>query len=268
MALTVQGVDGKTRQLTVPAENDAKAIDCTDTFARSRAIYAEAKVRPDGVAVIRLPSFYPFDKQLPQNPTQADLDAFVAAYQAEIQKVFDTVKTAPGIVWDARNNTGGITTVGLAIVGGFPTARSTQLSYCRTRTAGSSPPAFDTERYAVYGVTPGGPFAYGGKVTVITDGLGYSAGDYFPRAVAKASNVKVIGSASAGAYGGGSNPIELAGPPSLTAIADPTACFDAATNQPLEAAPLPPTIAVELDPKDLAAGKDTILERAVLELGL
>ena len=49
---------------------------------------------------------------------------------------------------------------------------------------------------------------------------------------------------------------------------DPTACFDGATNKPLEGAPRPPKVAVEYDAKDLAAGKDTIVERAVVELGL
>jgi hypothetical protein len=266
--LRVRRPDGATREVTVPAEKDIGSTDCTDPFARERQIYAEAKVRPDGVAVIRLPSFYPFDKQLPPNPTQADFDAFTAAYQDEIQKVFDTVKTAPGIVWDIRGNTGGITKVGLAIISGFTTARKTAVSYCRTRTTGSSPPAYDAARYAIYGVDPGGPFAYAGKVAVVSDGLAFSAGDYFPFAVAKSSDVPVVGSASAGAFGGGNGPIALDGPPRLSANYDPTACFDGVTDKPLEGAPLPPKVAVEYDAKDLAAGKDTIVERAVAELGL
>ncbi len=268
MKLSVRGLDGATRDVTVPAERDAATTDCTDPFARDRRIYAEATVRPDGVAVIRLPSFFPFDKAVPTSGTQADFDALIAAYQAEIKKVFETVKTAPGIVWDARGNTGGITSVGLAIVSGFGTARKTAISYCRTRTKGSSPPAYDTDRYALYGIDPGGPFAYAGKVAVVTDGLAYSAGDYFPFAAARGSSAPVVGSASAGAYGGGRAPIELDGPPQLSANYDPTACFDAASDKPLEGAPLPPKVAVEYDPKDLAAGKDTIVERAVLELGL
>jgi hypothetical protein len=266
--LTVVGTDGARRDVTVPAEADAKDTDCTDPFARDRAIYAEATVRSDGVAVIRLPSFYPFDKSLPDNPTQAEFDAFVGAYQGEVKKVFDTVKSAPGIVWDTRGNTGGITNVGLAIVGGFASARKTAVSYCRTRIAGSSPPSFELARYAIYGVEPGGPFAYAGKVAVVTDGLAYSAGDYFPLAVAKASDAPVVGSASAGAYGGGRSPIAVDGPPKLSANFDPTACFDAVTNKPLEGAPLPPKVAIEYDAKDLASGKDTIVERAVKELGL
>ncbi|MDB5217753.1 MAG: Peptidase family, partial [Myxococcaceae bacterium] len=250
--LAVRAADGTTRDLVIPADADAQRTDCTDPFSRNRQIYAEAKVRADGVAVIRLPSFYPFDKQLPANPTQADFDAFTASYQAEIQKVFDSVKTAPAIIWDARGNTGGITSVGLAIVNGFPSAKTADISYCRTRIAGSSPIAYDAQRYAPYAIAPGGPFAYSGKVAVVTDGLAYSAGDYFPFAVAKGSAVPIIGSASAGAYGGGRSPITIHGPPPMNANFDPTACFDAATDLPLEGSPLPPTVAVEYDVADLA----------------
>lgn len=265
--LSVRAPDGATREVTVPAESDARATDCTDPFSRNRAVYAEATTRPDGVAVIRLPSFFPFDKAVPQNPTQAEFDAFAADYQAEIVKVFDSVKTAPAIIWDARGNSGGITKVGLAIVSGFASAKTTRISYCRTRSPGSSPPSFEQDRYAIYDVAPGGPFAYAGKVAVVSDGLAYSAGDYFPFAAAKASSAPVVGSSSAGAFGGGNGPIELDGPPKLVANYDPTACFDGATNKPLEGNPPPPTVGVEYDAADLVAGKDTILERAVKELG-
>lgn len=253
-------------EVTVPTEADAQATDCTDPFGRSRAVYAEAKVRPDGVAVIRLPSFFPYDKAFPT--TQAEADALIAAYQAEVLKVFESVKSAPGIVWDARGNTGGITSVGLAIVNGFPSAKAKSISYCRARTPGTTPVAYDTFRYAEYAITPGGPFAYGGKVAVVTDGLAYSAGDYFPFAALKGSSVPVIGSATAGAYGASGATIDVAGPPKLVTNFDPNGCFDAATNANLEASPPAPTLPVEYEPADLAAGKDTVLEAAVKSLGL
>src|SRR5262249_31110523 len=106
MKLTVVAPSGEKREVVVPADSDAESTDCTAPFGRDREIYAEAKRRPDGVAVIRLPSFYPFDKRPPPNATQADFDAFAAAYQSEVQKVFDSVKDAPAIIWDARGNTG------------------------------------------------------------------------------------------------------------------------------------------------------------------
>ncbi len=267
MVLSVRAPSGALRDVIVPDQSDAKATDCTDPFARQRRIYAEATTRPDGVAVIRLPSFFPFDKTLPANATDAQVQAYVEAYRARIVKVFETVKMAPAIIWDARGNTGGFTPVGLSIVAGFSTARATALSYCKSRSFGSSPPSFLPDMYANYDVTPGGPFAYAGKVAIVTDGLAYSAGDYFPLAALKASDAPVIGTASAGAYGGGNGPIELAGPPALTCNYDPTACFDAVTHTPLEGAPPAPTVAIDYDPSDLAAGKDTLIERAVKELG-
>lgn len=264
--LTVKAPSGATREVTVPTGADAQLTDCTDPFGRNRDFYAEAKVRPDGVAVIRLPSFFPFDKAFPS--TQAEVDKLVADYQAEIVKVFETVKTAPGIVWDARGNTGGITTVGLAIVSGFASAKTKTISYCRSRDEGSSPPTFTSSKYAEYSITPGGPFAYAGKVAVVTDGLAYSAGDYFPFAALRGSDAPVVGSSSAGAYGSAGPTFDVAGPPKLVSNYDPSACFDAATNAHLEASPPAPTLAVEYDPADLAAGKDTVLEAAVKALAL
>lgn len=264
--LTVKAPSGATREVTVPKDADAQLTDCTDPFARSRELYAEAKVRPDGVAVIRLPSFFPYDKAFPS--TQSEVDTLIAEYQAEIVKVFETVKTAPGIVWDARGNTGGITKVGLAIVSGFASAKAKSISYCRARDAGTSPPTYGFSKYAEYAITPGGPFAYAGKVAVVTDGLAYSAGDYFPFAALKGSDAPVVGSSSAGAYGASGPTIDVDGPPKLVTNYDPNACFDAVTNAHLEASPPAPTVPVEYDPADLAAGKDTVLEAAVKALAL
>lgn len=264
MKLTVRSPSGTTRELVVPAEPDAEETDCREVFHRSISLYADASIRPDGVAVIRLPNFLPFDKAPPT--TEAGFASYEADYQAKLVAIFDTVKHAPAIIWDARGNEGGITPVGLAIVAGFSSARATELSYCQTRVAGSSPPSFDGPRYASYVVAPGGPFSYAGKVAIVTDGLAYSAGDYFPFAASQASNVAVVGSPTAGAFGGGAGPISIPGPPSLGATFDPTGCFRASDGAPLEASPPSPRVGVEYDPKDLAAGIDTVLERAVVEL--
>lgn len=268
MALTVRAPDGSSREVVVPDQADGAELACGDPFARDRRVYAEAKRRPDGVAVIRLPSFFPYDKQFPTTGSQTELETFVAEYRTALAAIFDTVKDAPGIVWDARGNTGGITPVGLAIVGGFKSARATSLSYCKSREPASSPPSYLSETYAPYEITPGGPFAYAGKVAVVTDGLAYSAGDYFPLAVLRASDVPVVGTATAGAFGGGRVDIPLNGPPKLSCNYDPTACFDANDDAFLEAAPPAPTIAVDYSPADLAAGRDTLIERAVQALGL
>jgi hypothetical protein len=267
-ALTVEGADGSKRDVVVPAESDTHWTSCTDPFLRSAQVYAEASVRPDGVAVIRLPSFTPWDKAWPDVTKPGALEAYVADYQAELVKVFDTVKSAPAIVWDVRGNTGGISTVGMAIVGGFPSARGAGVSYCQSRVPGSSPPAFGGPVYAEYSVTPGGPFAYAGKVAVVADGLTYSAGDYFVLATQATSDVPVIGSATAGAFGGGQHAVAIAGPPALSGTYDEAACFSAVPGAPLEGSPRPPTVRVDYAPSDLASGRDTLLEVAVARVRL
>jgi len=264
--LRVRTPEGKVHDVIVSDVEDTATTDCTDPFARNRWVYAETTIRSDGVAVIRLPSFFPFDKEFPTDPK--DFDAFIEAYQNEMVKIFEPAKSAKAIVWDARGNAGGITPVALAIIGGFPSARPTSVSYCRSRVVGSSPPSFDDYRYAIYEVTPGGPFSYSGKVAIVVDGLAYSAGDYFPFAALQASDAVVVGSPSAGAFGGGHGPIPLAGPPALEANFDPAACFDHASNGFLEANPASPTVEIEYDPADLAKGRDTLLERAIQQLEL
>jgi hypothetical protein len=263
--LTVRSPSGATREVMVPAESDSVPTSCYEVFGRSRALVAEATVRPDGVAVIRLPSFFPYDKPFPNTTDPDVIQQFIDEYQARVVAVFDTVKTAPGIIWDVRANGGGISKVGLAIVGGFTSARATSVSYCQYRQRSG---ALLPDRYAIYDVTVGGPFAYAGKVAVVSDGLAYSAGDYFPYAVVRASDAPLVGSGSAGAFGAAGGNLNVAGPPALTAVYDANRCFDATTNAPLEGSPSAPTISVDYDPADLAAGKDTLIERAVTALGL
>jgi C-terminal processing protease CtpA/Prc len=262
--LTVQPVrGGAPTTVEVPAGN-GEWISCQDALGRDLNFNAEATLRPDGIAVIRLPRFYPIDAMLPPNPTQQDYEEFIANFQAAILAEFDTVKQAPGLVWDARGNYGGISLVGLAIAGGMPSAAPTAISYCTSRIPQSEPPAFSDEPYAIYDVTPGGPFAYAGKVAVIVDGLDYSAADYFPYAIRKATATPLVGEASAGAYGGTGGLLELEGPPGMFFNYDVNRCVDADTNEPLEGTAVEPDLPLEYDPEDLAAGVDTLLEAAVL----
>lgn len=261
--LHVRAPDGTPRTVSVPASDPRNLVDCTDPFARNRRVNGEATTRPDGVAVVRIPSFLPYDRPFPTNPTDADLEAYVSAFRNAVAAEFAKVKDAGTIVWDARGNTGGITPVGLAIVGGFPSARAGALSYCKTRVPASDPPSFDAERYAEYAITTGGPFATHAKMAVLVDGLGYSAGDYFAYATARASDVPLVGTSTAGAFGGGFAPVTLAGPPELTATYDPTACFDARTDEALEGHPAAPSVAAAYDPGAVARGEDPLLEAAV-----
>ncbi|MBX3213321.1 MAG: hypothetical protein KF850_14895 [Labilithrix sp.] len=268
--ILVEAPDGATRAVKVP---DApltgalgSALSCQDPFSRSTAVPVESAIRPDGVGVIRLPGFLDPEQPFPTSPTEEAIATYRAAFEAKILAAFDAVKSAPAIVWDVRGNGGGLTMIGLAIASGFPGARAETISYCQARVPKSDPPAFDSLRYAEYALSPGGPFAYAGKVAVLIDGLDYSAADYFPLAVKARTNAIVVGAPTAGAYGATSKSQLFEGPPAFSVSVDVNRCATADDDAPLEGRGVAPHVAVGYDPKDLAAGKDTVLERAVAEL--
>lgn len=262
--LRVTRVDGGRETLSAP--EGGALISCQDPLGRDIGFDADAYLRPDGVGVIRLPRFFPLNHQLPTNPTQQDIDALIQAMRQPVIDAFEVVKDAPAIVWDARSNYGGITLVGLEIVGGMPGAQAMAISSCRARIEGSDPPAFSSFTYAEYAVAVGGAFAYAGEVAVLIDGLDYSAADYFPYAITRAApDTLLVGTPTAGAYGGAGPQISIDGPPAMFATIDPNRCAD--TNEsPLEGHAVEPDLLVEYDPQDLAAGIDTVMEAAVAAL--
>lgn len=267
--ITVEAPDGTRREVVVPAMSaavDSSFFDCQDPFGRNRRLAAEASLRPDGVAVIRVPGWVNGAEAFPTGADAAAFEAYKERFEVAIQAEFAKVKSAPAIVWDMRSNQGGLTQVGLDIVSGMPGAQSGEISYCNLRNAGSDPPTFDPTRYASYELTPGGRFTYGGKVAIITEGLNYSAADYFPLAVKMKTNALLVGAPTAGGFGAVSNTQTFAGPPSFNVSIDMNRCSTSADDQPLEGRSVAPHIAVGYDPKDLAANKDTVLERAAAEV--
>ena len=137
--------------LEVPLDGGSQFLSCQDPLGRAIDFDAKAELRPDGIAVIRLPRFYPIEGGPPPQ-TEAELEVFIAAFQAKVQAVFDQVKDAPGLIWDVRSNYGGITRVGLAIVAGMAGAKAGPLSSCRGRIPKSQPPKFYAQKYAEYEV--------------------------------------------------------------------------------------------------------------------
>lgn len=264
----IESPDGTKRTVTVPddALSSGAPLSCADPFSRDTSVAVEAEVRADGVGVIRLPSFIDPEQPFPENGTDEALVEYRAQFEAKILAAFEKVKKAPAIVWDIRGNGGGLTDVGLGFASGFPGARTEPLSYCEVRKPNTDPPEFDPFRYATYALTPGGAFAYSGKVAVLTDGLNYSAADYFSLAVKTRTNAILIGAPSAGAYGASSDSKVFDGPPAFSVGVDMNRCSSADDGQPLESQSVTPHVAAEYDPKDLATGKDTVLERAVMLL--
>ena len=264
MELRIERVDGTTETLVAP--EGGGVISCQDPLGRDIAFDADSYLRPDGVGVIRLPRFFPLNHPLPPNPTPADIDALIEAMRQPVIAAFEQVKSAPAIVWDARSNYGGITPVGLEIVGGMPSAQAMPISSCRARIEGSDPPAFSSFTYAEYAIAVGGAFAYTGEVAVLIDGLDYSAADYFPYAVTQAApGTLLVGTPTAGAYGGAGPQLTFDGPPLIGATIDPNRCADV-DETPLEGHAVPPDLLVEYDRQDLAAGVDTVMEAAVAAL--
>jgi C-terminal processing protease CtpA/Prc len=160
-----------------------------------------------------------------------------------------------------------MTQVGLDILSGFPGADATELSYCQQRIPNSAPPDVYPTQYAIYALAPdGGTFPYAGKVAVLIDGIDYSASDYFARGAKLRTQAVLVGAATAGAFGATTGNRTFNGPPRFEVLVDANRCFDAQTNQPLEGDHTVPQLAVDYDPNDLAAGRDTVLEAAVQQL--
>jgi len=271
--ISIESPNGTTRTFTMPDGQTLtgdlnQALSCQDPLGRNTGVAVEAEMRPDGVGVIRLPGFTDAEQVFPENPTQAELDEYRNAFEAKIKTAFDTVKSAPMIVWDIRGNGGGLTMVGLGIASGFPGASPLPLSHCVARKPNTDPPEFDTFHYASYALSPAATkFPYTGKVAILIDGLNYSAADYFPLAVKTRTNALVVGAGTAGAYGATSTSKAFNGNGlPFNVSVDLNRCVDDQTGAPLEGKSVAPSIPVDYLPSDLAAGKDTILERAIASL--
>lgn len=259
--LVVENPKGERRTLVVPNESDA-STSCLEPLGRDTRFVAKSEILADGTAVVRLPSFVPFDVPFPSSGTQEDFDAYRVAFQARIQAELDKVKNAPRLIWDLRSNGGGLTQVGLAIASGMPGAKAGPLTHCFSRIAKSAPPRFDSSPYAEYALTPGGDFAYAGKVAVLIDGFDYSAADYFPYVVKNATSALLVGSPTAGAFGASSGNFEVAQSPAVSVTYDVNKCTTM-DGTPLEGKSVEPHVFVEYDPASLAEGRDAVLEKAV-----
>ncbi len=251
--LLVRAPSGALRTVVVPTA-PTTFLDCRGPITADRSIRPQVTRRPDGVAVIRVPSFYVADAG------QTELEAIRATTRAAIRDAFEEARDAPAIVWDVRANFGGLTLQGLEIVQGMPSARPTPIATCEYRPDGTNELVRDD--FIDYRVEPGGDLAYEGRVAVVADALALSATDYFLLAVASATDVPIVGTGASGGYGTAFPSRRFAGPPDLDASGDAYRCLDA-SGRPLEGREVRPTVFVELDPDDLAAGRDTQLEAAV-----
>lgn len=253
----VTTIAGTTEELLIPDE-PVNLLSCLDAMGRDTYFNARSYIRDDGIGVIQLPRFFPLgaDQSMPYEEQ-------IAQMEAAILETLDAVRSAAGIVWDVRANAGGISPVAFRVVGGMPGAQHVHIAHCGTRIPGRFPVELDPRTEFDYEVTPEpeGPFAHDGPVAVVVDGLAGSAADYFIRAVDLATDVPIIGTGAAGAYGG-VHLAQLGEDPVFTISIDPFRCSDE-TGEPLEGRIVEPHIFVEQAPEDMAIGIDTQLEAAV-----
>lgn len=259
--LQVQSPDGSTRLAEAPGPlSTAQWMYCRDALGRPTDQVVSAYLRPDGVGVIRLTSFLPpggFD------PT-GTLAEQQRAFEDAVFERFEDVREADALVWDVRSNVGGLSRGGLTIVGGMPGASETLVTRCTTRIEGTEPAEYQATG-PDYDLTPHQRFAFDGPVAVLIDGRTASAGDYFALAAHLGTDAILVGSQTAGAFGGSGPLVPLGDELGLSASFDSARCNDA-EGRPLEGRGVVPHIEVEYDPRDLANEVDTVLERAVDEL--
>lgn len=250
MTVEVKHVDGSVETKTITEAS--QVFSCRDPFGGATNFVARSTMRGD-VGIVRVANF-----NTRQQPGET-LEASQERMHAELVAAFEQVKNARAIVWDLRANGGGTTPFGLEIVAGFPGAREgAPAGTYQGRYAGTNvfkPPY-------TYRVPARGAFAYDGKVAMLIDGLTISAADYTARAAKLATSAILVGAPAAGAYGGGGETVTVGAFPAVVVRTDPWLGVEE-DGSVLEGKGTEPTIAVELEPKDLARGVDTVLERAL-----
>ncbi len=251
--VSIRHANGATESKTLARLTPPRA--CHDPLGRDVRYAAQASLRTDGAAVIHIPSFFPPDNDA------ADVAGSLERFRTAIRVEFQKVQQAPWLVIDVRGNRGGYPDVSMAIAAGLPGARPLAKAIrCQSRVP-------FTQQYGGaidYDFAPSNEFEYRGKVAILSDGLSFSATDYFLRVVRLATSAIVVGRPSAGAYGGSESAVALgvANGPGAVLFPDPWRCTDAA-GQIIEGQNVRPDLEEDLLPTDLAQGVDTDVETAV-----
>lgn len=264
--LEIVGLDGHSREVVV-GEIEAPWVECRFPAGPSAEPWIEASLRDDGILVVTLRRFILFagEEGYIEVVTEADavrlIDTMIAQARDVVAPYADRIR---GIIWDARGNIGGASPVGFAIVAGMQSAVPTPIARCTTRIEETDPIAY-LEAGPDYDIVEDNRLHVDAPAALLIDGRTVSAGDYFARATALAApGVRIFGRPSAGAYGSALG-TTLASAPELYVTYDPYRCNDV-DGAPLETHPTVPDELVDLAPADLAAGVDTVVERAAEHL--
>lgn len=271
-SLHVIAADGSPRDVTIPprpltpqgAPDFDKQMYCASVYGDSQISFEiQATLRPDGIAVLRVPHFGPYVTPFPSPLTLASYTQWVSDFVDRLKAGLDTVQGARGYVWDVRSNLGGSQEVALAVAAGAGATPGTIVE-CKNRIADSEPFAFgDTS--ITFEIPEDDRLHVEGKVAFLIDNRLYSAGEYLAYAIRNhgTSSTRLFGTTTAGAfgYGGGAN-TPLGTPARMAYLVDSRRCEDM-QGVALEGKGVEPHEVVEPQAVDFAAGRDTALEAAI-----
>ncbi len=266
--ITVINPEGEEREVEVPARLEDDPVGwCVNPIEGGYSTFeAQLTMRPDGVAVIRVPHFGPSENPFPSPLTAESYYQWVSDYVDRLAEVMESIPADAPIIWDARSNSGGAAEVPLAIVAGMPGAVRTDVSEGYVRVEGTIPFEFQEEPTPTFSfeVPEDDRLIHDAPTAVLVDSGTTSAADFFALGAKEYSDAILVGTPSTGNYGfGGVGPSILTG--SVAELAHRIDFMQSRDmdGNPLEGYVITPDIVVEYDPADLANGIDTVLEAAV-----
>jgi len=229
VTLTVQGGDGKTREVALRRE-------LVREFWHEHAV--SSRTLEGSVGYIRIAhwSGRVGESEIP----------------AEFDRILEEFKELKGIVIDVRGNGGGNDQLA-DLVNGRLTDRPVVSSIDLWRQAGT-----DTYQKSIGWVRPRGPWTYAGRVAVLIDEASASACEHFVSGVEAMGRVLLVGTPTNGA-GGGPTGVNL---PDGTRVAISRALGLRANGVVFEGHGIPPHILSTPTLADLRGGRDAALELA------
>ncbi len=261
--LTVRALDGTEREVVVPDRGGYYPAACRFPAGPSAAPLITVTQRSDGVVVAQVPRFilYPGEPGFVDPTTTAGAVQLQDAMVTQIADALEPVlPDATGIIWDVRGNFGGVSLVGLVIASGMPGAQpGLPIAHCSYRRPGDGPIVY--ESVGSYVLPDDDRLAIDLPAAVLIDSMSISAADHFARAVDIGTDARLFGRPTAGTWGGGGAATVLESDDEIRLGYDPYRCDDD-DGEALETRSVEPHEWVDLDPEDLAAGTDTVLERA------
>jgi C-terminal processing protease CtpA/Prc len=252
VSLTLRTPGGQQRSLTVhrPAYKTEKEREQEHDTYEDTARIATWKRLESGWGYLKYTAFY-----------FKSLDTTVARFDAGLQALFD----APGLIIDLRGNGGGYIDAMSQVAGRFIEQRAV-LQYIQERKPGQAEVYEFLDPITQKGTTrfpiiadPRKPI-YTGPVVILIDRRCFSACEGFSGGLQSIGRALVIGSESSGGGSGAVGGLRL---PSGAVISFSHAVTWRPDGQQVEGNGVAPDIRVRELPRDWAAGKDRVLERAI-----